>query len=76
MAVTLSTSFTDQFKNKRSRAVKMAFSTTDTSKAVEAGVGYTTPIGGYTDYTLSGNTFTFVVVGASSAYANVLFVGG
>lgn len=76
MSVTKSTSFTSIFKNNRVRVARLAFSTTDTSTTLERGIGYQIPIGGYTDSTLSGDTLTLVVVGAASAYANVLLIGG
>ena len=75
MAVTITTNFTGKFDRMRCRNVNLSFSSTDTSKAVPAGIGYTVPIGGYTDFTLSGETFTMVVVGNTSQYANVLFLG-
>jgi hypothetical protein len=75
MAVTKTTAFTSLFDNSRVRCVRLAFGTTDTSTTVDSGQDMFVPIGGYTDCTRSGNTFTMVVVGATSAYANTLFVG-
>jgi hypothetical protein len=75
MSVTVSTSTTTKLKEMRARVARLAFSTTDTSATLERGVGYQMAIGGYTDYTLSTDTLTLTVVGATSAYANVLLIG-
>lgn len=75
MSVTVTTSKTGIMKNKRFRIARLAFSTTDTSATVQRGIGYQIPLGGYTDFTLSGDTCTMVVVGNTSKYANVLFLG-
>lgn len=78
MALTYSTSFTAKFENKRARVARIAHSATgsETTATVAAGAGYLTPIGGYTDATRSGDTYTMTIVdGPASSYSNVLFLG-
>lgn len=75
MSVTVSTSFTDKFDQKNARLVRMKSSGSDTSATVERGIGYQIPIGGYVDCTLSGDTLTLTMVGATNAYTNVLLIG-
>jgi len=79
MALTYSTSVTSVFGNHRVRVARIAHSSTgsETTATVAAGAGMLTPIGGYTDSTLSGSTYTMTIIdGAASSYSNVLFIGG
>ncbi len=75
MSVTKTDSKTGIMKNKRFRLVRWKSSTTDTSVTLERGIGYQVAIGGYTDYTLSGDTLTLTIVGDTNKYNNVLLLG-
>ena len=78
MALTYTTALNGKFGNRRVRVVKIQHSATgsETTATVDAGEQMLTPIGGYTDFTRSGNTCTMTIIdGAVSSYSNILFLG-